>query len=350
MVLICGHGVAASCCAHLLSRAGFPVLLDESRQTSLPAVMLSPTTQKLLEDVFESSDLFFGLPRIHRRVVLWGDRTEPLTLPHSALVISERALLNRIDKRCAHSDCLSSSLPDWTIHASHALPPGVSEHPFGLRTATASSVKLKITGDAESCWIESLAAGWLFLLPDGAEDGWLMSVGESAEVLLAESRLVAGHISAIGANSGTFSCHPRIVNPLCGARWLSCGTAAVRFDPLCGDGAGHAVRQAILGAAVIRAVAQGADSNALSIHYRSRIMAGFRKHLEVCHHFYQTGGNTPWWHQQLIQIDNGLRWSAGQLAAVSSLRFRLNGFSLEGIARPKRGGMTDLTNHAQPLE
>ena len=35
--------------------------------------------------------------------------------------------------------------------------------------------------------------------------------------------------------------------------WLACGTAAMAFDPLCGDGTAHAIREAILASAVIRA-------------------------------------------------------------------------------------------------
>ena len=41
---------------------------------------------------------------------------------------------------------------------------------------------------------------------------------------------------------------------MCGPGWLSCGTAALSFDPICGDGTGHAVREGILAAAVIFAV------------------------------------------------------------------------------------------------
>ena len=32
-----------------------------------------------------------------------------------------------------------------------------------------------------------------------------------------------------------------------GSGWLACGTAAMGFDPICGDGTGYAVREGILG-------------------------------------------------------------------------------------------------------
>jgi len=44
-----------------------------------------------------------------------------------------------------------------------------------------------------------------------------------------------------------------------GPDWLACGTAAVAFDPICGDGTAQAMREAILGCAVITAIGEGGD-------------------------------------------------------------------------------------------
>src|SRR4051812_50070261 len=95
-VLIRGEGVAASCCARLLDRAGLPLAFETVNRPKLPAIMLSDGTQQLLAGVFERSDLFERLPRISKRVVLWGARAEPMSFPHAAVVISEQTLLSRI--------------------------------------------------------------------------------------------------------------------------------------------------------------------------------------------------------------------------------------------------------------
>jgi flavin-dependent dehydrogenase len=196
--------------------------------------------------------------------------------------------------------------------------------------ASASAVKLKTGCDPGACWIESLDHGWLFLLP-GGDRAWLLSVGDSAETLLAQSLLISEQIAETSASRGTFPSHPRIAEPLCEPGWLACGTAALGFDPLCGDGTGNAIREAILASAVVRAGIDGADVGALVAHYGNRLVAGFKRHLEACREFYQAGHSGPWWDQELNSLDRGLDWCARRLEGAPVFRFRLSGFALEAI-------------------
>ena len=200
--------------------------------------------------------------------------------------------------------------------------------------AAASAVTLRDGCDPGSSWVESLTSGWLFLLPSGAPNqaiGWLLSVGGAPELLLAESRLISRQILSFETGSGTFPCHPRIAHPLSGPGWLACGTVALGFDPLCGDGSGHAAREAILAAAIIRASFKGLDANELTAHYRARLLAGFMRHLKVCLDFYRSGRSGPWWDEQINAAAQGLDWCATQLEKVTAFRYRLNGFSLEAV-------------------
>ena len=329
-VLIRGEGIAASCCARLLSRAGVHVSVQSLNRPKLPAILIGETTQKLLTDVFERDDLFAGMPHISRRVVAWGRTPPPIALAHSALVVSEEVLLNRIRHGLAKSET-SDEEPGWTIFASTPLRPGSLEHRFGSRMATASPVKLKPDSDSESCWIESLESGWLFLLPTGGGLGWLLSVGEPAAVLLSSSRLIEGQILELGAPRGTFPCHPRIVQPLAERGWIACGTAAVGFDPLCGDGTGNAIREAILGSAVIGAAFERSDVDQLVAHYCARVVAGFRRHLALCLDFYTGGHSGPWWDDQLHELKRGLEWCSQVSGPITGIRYRLNGFMLEPV-------------------
>jgi flavin-dependent dehydrogenase len=121
---------------------------------------------------------------------------------------------------------------------------------------------------------------------------------------------------------GEFAAHPRIVDPLGGPGWLCGGTAAVAFDPISGDGTGYAIREAILAAAVMRSEAVPAD---LLAHYRARVVAGFKRHLEACRQFYATGGTGPWWREELARIEDGIRWCGPE----PEFRFRLEGFDLK---------------------
>jgi hypothetical protein len=329
-VLIRGDGIAAACCAHLLSRADVPVIVERADRPKLPAIMLSEAAQKLLGDVFDRRDAFAGLTRIRKRVVAWGKTPEPIAVPHSAVVVSEQELLDRLRPESSGQTGKPDPEATWTIFSSRPLPPSSQDRHFGSRLATASPAVLRAGAETDACWIESLERGWLFLLPE-CEKAWLLSVGGAVDELLAESQLISGQIAEVGRTSGSFPSHPRIAEPLCEPGWLACGTAALGFDPLCGDGAGHAAREAILASAVVRAGIAGADVSALVAHYRTRLLAGFNKHLLACREFYEAGHGGSWWDQELDSLDSGLKWCSDRLQSSAAFRFRLNGFALEAI-------------------
>ena len=321
-VAIRGTGVAAYCSALLLDRAGVPVALEQSERARVPAIMIGAATQALIADIFGRTDLFNGLHRIDKRVVAWGASAEPQTLPHSAVVISEEQLLKRL--RPAFTNA-SLANPQWTIYASRPLPPAAVEHRFGSRTAQAISVRIKDHADPATCWIESVENGWLFLIPHSPGEGWLLSVGHAP---LDSSRIIAAQIATANLAAAEFPAYLRILHPLGDAGWLACGTAAMVFDPLCGDGTGNAVREAILAAAVIRA--SGPMEDVLE-HYRRRLLAGFLRHLDQCRQFYLRGHSTDWWRSELQQILTGMNWCQAQVGDHRQFRYRLRDFDLERI-------------------
>jgi hypothetical protein len=329
-IAIRGEGVAGLCCARLLGGSGFNLSVEKPGRPRLPAIMMGEATQKLLQDVFANQNLFSGLGRIRKRFVAWGAGSEPIALPHSALVVSEQALLTRIQQEPGRSEAFENRFPEWTIFASSPLPSPSIEHHFGSRMAAACQVRLKPDSSSEACWVESLKSGWLFLLPDGEGSGWLLSVGEATEFLLSGSRLIQKQILSVSSPRGMFPCHPRIAQPLAEPGWIACGTAALGFDPLCGDGTANAVREAILGSAVIRAAtSQGFDVYGLVLHYRTRLLAGFKRHLELCLNFYMNGHSGPWWDDQLNELRRGLEWCAQAAGSSGRFGYRLNGFTLE---------------------
>ena len=290
--------------------------MEETDRARLPAIILGGTTQKLIRDVFGEADWLGGLPRIERRVVAWGPGAKTVTVPHLAVMAPEDTLAERLRPKLPEPD---GAAAEWTFFASRPLPEPSAEHRFGTRRATTVAVEVKDGTDPAACWIESLRSGWLFLIP-----GWLVAVGGGPEALLAESRLIADLVKGFGRAGGEFPAYPRITDPLCGPGWLCGGTAALAFDPLCGDGTGHAIREAILASAVIRAAARGVNREELLAHYRARLVAGFRRHLEVCRQFYSTGGEGDWWRSELELIEQGIAWCG----ADPRFRFQLDGFEL----------------------
>jgi len=319
------------CCSRLLSQAGFRVTLEGPARPKVPALLLSETTQKLLQDVFDRNDLFQGARRVSARIVAWGPGAKPIAVPHSAVAMSEQELLDRIRHAGVAESTVDSAPTGWSIFAAPPLPHDVTERHFGSRFAAVASAKLKASSLSDACWIESLDAGWLFLLP-AAEGSWLLSVGSPVEALLGRSRLIADQLQETHPLPGGFASHPRIAESLCAPGWLACGTAALGFDPLCGDGAGNAVREAILACAAVRAAIETADVDSVLAHYSSRLVAGFHRHLKLCEDFYKSGGHGAWWDEQLAATVHGVEWCQSLRLGTQKARYRLNGFSLETIA------------------
>lgn len=331
-VRIKGDGIAAACCEALLAQAHGGYQREPAPRPKVPAVMLSPATQSLLADVFARPNLFNGLHPIRRRLVTWGS-TDLVALPHAAVVVSEQELLGRLASATpATGDTRSSASreasPTWTIQASGTTAGAAALRDFGARDASATQVKLTAQADVHSCSMEAVPSGWLFLVPSSVETAWLLAAGGPAEELLSESRQIGPQIDSVSSSGGSFPAHPRIAESLCEPGRLACGSAAIAFDPLCGDGTGHAVREAILACAITRASRNEAPDDLLW-EYRLRLWSGFKRHLEHCHEFYSTGGDSDWWKAQRAAIEDGLRWMAAQHSPVPLGRYRLNGFSLE---------------------
>ena len=330
-IVIRGDSVAAWCCAYLLTKAGFKSAFKRTARPRLPAIMLGQAALSLMRDVFERPDLFRTGHRITRRSVNWGREAKPVSLGHAAVVVSERELLSELERVLEPAVEHLEHEGGFTIFASRPLPAAPVEHCFGSRIAHAAPVCLKDSHDSESCWIESLEDGWLFLIPDAADSGWLLSVGSAPQMALSRSRLIAKRIAFTNEPSGEFAASPRIVSPLSGPGWLACGTAGMAFDPLCGDGTAHAIREAILAVAVVKAISTGGDAKQLLCHYEARLTAGFQRHLAACLDFYPLGNCGEWWDQQTAFLRQGLEWCDHKLTEYGAFRYQLNGYELRSI-------------------
>jgi hypothetical protein len=332
-ISILGTGLAAHCCQQLLHAQGHALTSTPDSRAARPlSILLSQSTQKLLADVFNSTDLFAGLPRIRQRVVAWASR-EPVTLPHEAVVISEGALLDRLTSRLGGTPQAHSDGSGWTIltsqSATNTRP--CTPRSFGARTARAHPVDLTPIVEPETCWVESTPAGWLFLLTTGPGAGSLLSVGGLAESLLAVSTLIAPKIRQVHPIAAEIPAYPRILEELCAPGWLACGSAAIAFDPLCGEGAGNAAREAILACAAIRAIFAGESTQDVLTEYAMRLRLGFLRHLENCREFYTQDSATDFWRAELEQLEEGLAWMRARLATAARPKFRLRNFSLDRI-------------------
>ncbi len=302
-------------------------------------LLLSEQTQSLFREIFAAPDLFAGAPRIRRRIVAWGENAEPLELPHSGIVFSEQELLSDLWQRVAVPTPVPSAAgaaeATWTINSAHKSASPKESQGFGARQASTTKVELAEQAPKDCCWVESLPDGWLFLLPYGEGHATLISTGYSPYGLIEQSRLIVRHIATIEdapAPAHHSPAYSQILPELCGPLWLACGSAAMSFDPLCGEGAGHALREALLAAAVIRGAAKGYPVETLVAHYNTRLMQGFLRHLQVCLPFYQRGGHSEFWETEAAALKSGIAWMQSRLQNQPPARYRLVGYELEPIA------------------
>jgi hypothetical protein len=133
------------------------------------------------------------VPCKRRHMVAINALNSPLAGSHLAF------LLESLSEMFEAGHLSSPGDPDWTIFTSRPLPPSAVEERFGCLTARAVPMDLKDAADSATCRIESMREGWLFLVPSGMQ---------------------------------------------------SCGTAAMAFDLICGDGTANAIRETILACAV----------------------------------------------------------------------------------------------------
>lgn len=320
-VTIRGNGIAAACCAHLLTRAGIPVAIVPVERQGVPAILLSDPALMLIRDVFDDATLFADRPRIAHRRVSWGGST-PALVPQGGVLVSEAVLASTLPLSDGGT---TSGNPDVSLYMAPPFPSG-EPHRFGARTATAVPVIVRVL-EAGS-WVEAVEEGWLFLIGAAGNQAWLLAVGAPLPILLGQSRHIAALCSPVETEGASFDTRPHILPALTGDDWLACGTAALAFDPICGDGTAQAVREAILASAVLVAIAGGGDPQPLRRHYESMLLAAMRRHLALCIPFYQSGGSGPWWQAQVAALMQGHKWCTARLAQMPEPQFVLRGFTL----------------------
>lgn len=347
--LVNGGGVAALCCARLLSDKGWEVSLRRGAPPSSPTLVLQPLTVRLIEQIFcPAEDIFRGAHLLERRLVKWG-REEPDVVGVPCLVmrgdvLAERlltALACRVGIVAETASAYESSY-DWTVYAGGrgaAAAAGIhkpGQRRFGRRRAIVSAVRLHRDADTGAASMEATPGGWLFLIPTGGRRAVLQAAvpfrpplpAHTLRSILEGASLVRRLVSEVTGPSLVFDSAPSMLETPVGTRWMAAGSLACAYDPLCGDGTGDAVRGAILAAAVLDAAAHGPEPGRYVEHYRDRLACALHDHLLACHSFYSAGGFDSTWSAELEATADGLRHLSRVLASRPRFRYGLRGLQL----------------------
>jgi hypothetical protein len=312
-VKIIGNGFAAFAALRSLEKQDIPVHIDSAGAEQSPRpipLVLDEVAARLLSELF-GSEIFRGAQQLRRRFVNWGGETRLVSQP--SLAISKSSLLTRIaGTLSAQARAEKPVETNWELIASErSSTPRFGKIEFGRRMTLSCEVALEPDHDPTVSRIESGSWGWMHLFPLGDRKGCLQATvpspfsidpDELMESLLAQCstplrRSIAGIAGFIDVQPSS----PAISGQVAGERTLKIGSAALRFDPLCGDGTAQSVRTGILAAA---SVASSSEFGRTSVtHYERRIAATFAAHLGACSSFYRSGDFGPAWKHELSDID-----------------------------------------------
>jgi 2-polyprenyl-6-methoxyphenol hydroxylase-like FAD-dependent oxidoreductase len=362
-VAIHGGGVAAMTAARLFALCGWTVDLWTDRRTGDgPRLVLSETTCRLLAELWDLDVGFWPAAHpIHRRTVRvegtrtrtmrqtgWsiraGDLREALGSRLKSLA-SDRLTVHRVD---ATDRVRIQSAEEWTVfasrHADHVGPPvcGAPEFPSaagsvsgGTRSVLATDARLRPNAPRDASAFEWTAGGWLFTAPVSPTAALVQlmtpetDTGDDAASLaraVSGSRLVSRRIELVSGACVRWPSSPYLNDPWPDPRGIRIGDAAIGFDPICGDGCGHAVRTAILAVAALNAIEDGESPADVRRHYRHRLAGALLDHLHTCRRLYASTGQSLW-DGELRRMDSALSTLSAWLSPAS-FSFRLDGLEM----------------------
>ena len=358
--LIIGSGVAGLTCAYLLARQGWEIEIYKSSSRISPTLVLNDITCDLLQDIWQLEDKFWqNFYVLNQRRIRWGTEASVLNIGQLSMVINGNCLVKLLEERLLQvykqQVYLNESPPkldestifdfrhDWVVDAggrksviAQNLGKG-KRHMFGHRCILSTEVKLSKDSEQNACWMETVADGWMFLVPLGERRALLQCmvpiVREKPSQMLMHSlegsqtikSLVDNFLSSIAV----FSAFPQMLTSLCEHQWIAVGDAAISFDPISGDGTGYAIRGAILATSVMNSIAfQDLANNQYLHHYTQRLHKTFVSHLQQCLKYYSAAFSSSIWKAETKPIQDFLYNNKYGFVATDSFAYRLNKLNL----------------------
>lgn len=246
----------------------------------------------------------------------WGGDA-PAAQPEPAFAMRAADLAARLAARLpARLTAVPEGDFDWVIDARRAAP---HARCFGRRTARTASAVLRPGADLRTCLMEAVPGGWLFLLPLGGENAALQFVtpgpAPPPDEVLGSSRLVAAALAAAGPWSPPLAAMAAATLPAAAPGWLALAEAALSFDPIAGDGVGHALRGVVLAATTLDELAKGAPAAPALARYDATLRAAMAHHLGLCVRHYRAAAPGAVWHDEIAAMEQGRADLAPALAA-----------------------------------
>ena len=364
--LVVGRGVAGLCCAKLLARHGWEVVVWGVSPRSTPALVLNNATCDLLLDIWEAGDdLLKGSYSLSQRKTCWGREGTVSTVMQPSVAIRGDTLvgnllgcLSRGHRREIYIEDGSASLQkmaasisfsssgqefDWVIDASGRtsqiaqLLGAVKHHSFGERCVIGIEASLtKMQQRRDTYWIETIQDGWVFLAPLGNDKALLQCMVPrllkeplvAITDLLAQTHMIREQVADTSGPASVFIASPQIADPLWGPGWIAVGDAAISLDPISGDGTGYALRGVILVMSIFNGITSGLPKSDCLHHYDLRLYKAFSSHLRECINYYSVAFSSLDWQAEIERMKKVLPNNSPHIVDAESFLYGLKGFEL----------------------
>ncbi|HEX4556900.1 MAG TPA: hypothetical protein VH249_23120 [Xanthobacteraceae bacterium] len=334
-VLVRGDGLAGITAAKLLRDRGAEVRIVAGPRRPGRIVAIPIETLRLAADLFEVEFAALQIgARVERRRVDWAAGSAA-TVAQVAFVCDIADFAAALARPLRDAGCLAVTADDdadWILEASgrparDALRAGQRVGQFARVAGMACEPSIAVTATSR---------GWVFAAPHPAGGLAVLLASPSAARAAASrddvaDRLVeagyvisAGDVAEIGQPE---SIAPALAQTPHAEARLTVGDAALALDPLRGDGAGFALRGALLAQAVLAAVERGEDRERCLGHYAGRLRAVFASHLHGCVPHYRAARHAAVWRHEVAVME-----ALARRLAVDSFGFRVQGRDL--VAMP----------------
>lgn len=333
---IAGSGVAAAVSGLLAARSGHHVSAEFASDLSERIVAVPRATVDLIEELIGIS-ITKVLPSrwLSKRYVAWDDQHFSV-MHHETLAFDAQALTrvisSRIDTLASSSAGLQNNISRcWKLVAS-GRSASASRIVAGARQAAAGWVAHLPGLDESAMLVACVPQGWLVACPHPAGGISLATVHPATVKWTPQDALfqAVNHFWRDRTTKVEMRCNRWVpaapsFEPVCVSQTqIAVGEAAITFDPILGDGVGHAIRSALLARSVMAAIAGGANESDCLAHYRSRLAHAFAQHVRNSAAHYRGAWNFAVWSEEITLM----RACAAAVPFLDPLTLRLEGAEL----------------------
>jgi len=335
--LIVGSGLTAEACHVLLRKFGWETIAksppDMPEHPSVPYMVVDKAALDLMTDVFGNVPPLNR--RVNRKIVVRARSGETSDDYGAHYVLSDAGLKSMLNGRCVYSEKAPSA--PYTIQTSDSLQPEAWTI-AGQRSAWICEAYAKRRDASDSLIFEFAGLGWAFWAPtDSTGSGFLQFVlpteqgnKEACIQTFRSTRLLQEWISPSGVwLAESVACAPSWRHSLFADQMFFCGSAAMRLDPIAGDGIGTSLRSALLTCAAIRYCAERPiEREDVMEHLNTRMTTAMRSHLRNCLELYSAARLGGAWNSDLVALADLV---ARLCPSEPKLRFRLVHMSLDRL-------------------